>query len=119
MVQCQIKLTAWSMQHTAAVNKPRNQQGARPGQKNGVHSPSDDQDHMVRREEVLQEARVAQAADKAGDPAHEQQRWMASAETCPPANPLNSGHQPLWGTDQFRFLEMHYPRPDPRSVTRV
>ena len=57
---------------------------------------------------------MAQAGDKVADPAHEQQRWMASAETCPPANPLNSAHQPLWGTDQFRILVMHYPRPDPR-----
>ena len=57
---------------------------------------------------------MAQAGDKVADAAHEQQRWMASAETCPPANPLNSAHQPLWGTDQFRFLVMHYPRPDPR-----
>ena len=55
---------------------------------------------------------TAPAAEKPAEAAHEQQRWMASAETCAPISPQDS--TPLWGSDQFRFLEMHYPRPEPR-----
>ena len=67
---------------------------------------------MLSREEVVEDASKAQPGDKAAaaaDPAHEQQRWMASAETWCPLAPQHAPSQPLWGSDQFRFLEMHYP----------